>query len=333
MQNIPTKQKNNLQALCTLSDTPKAVNASSLTKLIREAPDPETALRGVLKSMPSPSHALQVKWRKNVIDVWAAHHSHVPELLELPIAADDISHAKALSETFEYLNIVESKPLSMIQENNEWLVSPGDVYHLAVQLPNLHNQPTMQSESEWQYLPLHRLRNSLQSLRLVRRYKNRLVIVKSRYKRYLELPTVQQYYLLWHADTYHIEWANYAGIWGDFMRVIQEYLPLLWSTCEGKEPDLAIDVRQWNKEVLQAFQSLWQQEGLLDQQPPRLALLSLVRFQSLPTALTQVILKDLFVRFGLIYGEGTLFAYTKPGLQLLTAEHDQNLPCNIDLLQ
>lgn len=333
MHNLPTKQKDNLQALCTLSNTPKAINPSSLTKIIQKASDPETALRGVLESMPSPSHTLQIKWHKIVKDIWAAHHPHIPELLDLPIAANDISHTKALNEAFEFLNIVQNKPLGMIQENKEWLVSPSDVYYLATQLPNLHNQPVIQSESEWQYLPLHRLRNSLQSLRLIRRYNNQLVIVKSRYNRFLELPSVQQYYLLWHADTYHIEWSDYAGLWGDFLRVVQEYLPLLWSTCQKKDADLAIDIRQWNKEILETFQSLWQQEGLLDQQPPQSALLSLVRFQSLPTALTQVILKDLFVRFGLIYGEGTIFAYTKPGLQLLNAEHNQDLPCNLDLLQ
>lgn len=333
MYNLPTKQQDNLQALCTLSDTPKAINPSSLTKLIQDAPDPETALRGVLKSMPSPSHALKIKWHKIIKDIWAAHHPHIPELLNLPIAVKDISHAKALNEAFEYLNIVQNKPLCMIQENKEWLVSPKDVYYLATQLPNLHNQPAIQSESEWQYLPLHRLRNSLKSLRLIRRYNNQLVIVKSRYSRFLELPSVQQYYLLWHADTYHIEWSDYAGIWGDFMRVVQEYLPLLWGACQNKESDLAIDIRQWNKEILETFQPLWQQEGLLDQQPSQSALLSFVRFQSLPTALTQVILKDLFVRFGLIYGEGTIFAYTAPGLQLLNAEHNQDLPCNLDLLQ
>lgn len=333
MQNIPTNQKNNLQALCTLSDTPETVSPSSLTKLIQEATDPETALREVLNSMPSPSHTLKTKWRKIVKDIWSTHNPHVPELLGLPIAANDIAHTKALNEAYEYLNIIQNKPLRMIQENKEWLVSPSNVFRLATQLPSLHNQPTIQSESEWQYLPLHRLRSSLQSLRLIRRYKNQLVIVKSRYQRFLELPTVQQYYLLWHADTYHIEWSDYAGVWGDFLRVIQEYLPILWSTCQNKEPDIAIDIRQWNREVLESFQSLWQQDGLLDKQPPQSALLSLIRFQSLPTALTQVILKDLFVKFGLIYGEGTLFAYTKHGLQLLNAEHDQDLPCNLDLLR
>ena len=332
MQHISTNQKSNLEALCTLSDTPKAVNPSSLTKLITEAPDPETALRTLLESMPSPSHALKVKWHKIVKDIWVIHHPHVSELLDLPFAANDISHTNALNEALEFLNIIQNKPLNMIQENKEWLVSPSDVYYLATQLPSLHNQPAIQSESEWQYLPLHRLRNSLQSLRLVRRYKNQLVIVKSRYARFLELPTVQQYYLLWHADTYHIDWSDYAGVWGDFMRIVQEYLPLLWGVSQDKEPDLSIDIRQWNKEVLESFQSPWQQEGLLDQQPPQTALLSLVRFQSLPTALTQVVLKDLFVRFGIIYGEGTLFAYTKPGLQLLHAEHNQDLPFNLDLL-
>jgi hypothetical protein len=244
MQNLPANQKSNLQALCTLSDTPKTVSPSSLTKIIEQAPDPETALREVLKSMPSPSHTLQTKWQKTINDIWATHHLHIPELLKLPIAANDVSHTKALTEAREYLNIIQNRPLRMIEENKEWLLSPDDVYYLATQLPSLHNQPAIQSESEWQYLPLHRLRHSLQSLRLIRRYKNQLVIVKNRYKHFLQLPSVQQYYLLWHADTYHIEWSDYAGIWGDFMRVVQEYLPLLWSVSRNQKPDYAIDIRQ-----------------------------------------------------------------------------------------
>jgi len=332
MQPINHSPATHLQALCTLSDTPKAVNPNSLTKLIQAAPDPATALGKVLQSMPSPSEALATKWRQIVKDIWAAGHPHIPALLELPLAASDISSTVALQHAHDYLRFVDHQPLHMIEENKDWLISPDDVHSLATQLSHLHHQPVLQTESEWQYLSLHRLRRVLQSLRLIRRYKSELVIVKSRYQKFLALPLVQQHYLLWHADAYHIDWSDYAGIWGNYFHVVQEYSPFLWSISHNKKPDIAVDLRQWNRAMLESFYLLWQQEGLLDQHLPETALFSLVRFQSLPTALTQVILRDLYIKHGLIYGQGTQFAYTTFGLKLLEQEYQQELPCNLDLI-
>lgn len=332
MQNLPTKQKNNLQALCALSDTPAALNLTSLTILIQESPDPATALKEVFNSIPNPSDALKAKWQKIVRDIWAAHHTHIPELLNLPLTTNEIIQTNALNEAREYLKIVKHKPLHMINEGKEWLVSPEDVNHLAAQLPTLHNQPTIQAENEWQYLLLHRLRSTLESLRLVRRYRDQLILVKSRYQKFNSLPTVQQYYLLWHAEAYHTNWSEYSGAWGDYLQIVQEYLPLLWNVSIDKEAGHISDVRQWNQEVIENFYPIWQQEGLLEQQASPNALLTMVRFQSLPTALTQVIIKDLLGRYGMIYGEGMAFAYTSAGIKQLTAEYNQDLPCHIEVL-
>jgi len=331
MNTQPPNQHHNLQALCTLSDSPKAVNPQSLTKLIQDSPDPETALRAVLKSLPSSSETLQNKWHNIVMDIWSASHPHIPALVDLPIAAEDVYQSIALDDAHAYLNAVQQKPIQLISANKEWLINAPDAHYLATQVPSLANQSTLQLENEWQYLPLRRLRTSLQSLRLIRRYKNQLVIVKSRYQQFMSLPLVHQYYLLWHADTYHVEWGDYAGIWGDYLRIVQEYLPLLWSISQRDTPDMAIDVRHWNKEMIESFYPLWQQAGLLDRQTNQTALLSLVRLQSLPTALTQVIIKDLFARFGLIYGQGTVFSYHQLGVNLLTLEHLEELPCNVEL--
>lgn len=322
----------NLQALCTLSDSPQAINPQSITKLMQEAPDPATAVRAVINSMPVSSEVLQSKWRKMIINIWSDQHPHIPELLALPIAGSDISHSHAISDALAYLKIINQRPAPMVFENKEWLISADYTYNLSSQMPSLHSQPILPLENEWQNLNLHRLRLTLQSLRLVRRFRHQLVIVTSRYQKFLSLPLIQQYYLLWHADAYHVEWHDYAGIWGDYLKIVQEYLPLLWSISRHAMPDMANDIRQWNQEVLMTFQPLWQRAGLFDRQPPKTALFALVRLQSLPTALTQVILQDLFVKYGIVAGEGITFAYTAPGLKLLQSEHAKDLPCHLDLL-
>lgn len=329
--NRPPAYKN-LQALCTLSDSPSAINPQTITKLIQDAPDPTTALRSVFNSMPGASEVLQTKWQQMIIKIWSDHHPHIPELLTLPLAAADIAPTRAINDALTYLAVINRCPAQMILENKEWLVAADDAYNLANQMPSQQGQPHLPLENEWQNLTLHRLRLALQSLRLVRRYKRQLVIVTSRYQRFLSLPQIQQFYLLWHADAYHVEWYDHAGIWGDYLKIVQEYLPLLWSVSRQAVPDMVYDIRQWNQDVLATFQPLWQQAGLFDRQPPQTAFFALIRLQSLPTALTQVILQDLFVKFGLVYGEGMTFAYTRPGLKLLRLEHGRDLPCHLDLL-
>ena len=128
-----------------------------------------------------------------------------------------------------------------------WLLSPSNIQHLAVNIPSLQYNLVLQIENEWQILRLRRLRSVLQSLRLVRRYKNKLVIVKCRYKRFVQLPAIHQFYLLWHTETYHIDWSQFSAIWGDYLSVIQDYLPLLWEVSSANKPHVPHDIRQWNQ--------------------------------------------------------------------------------------
>jgi hypothetical protein len=329
---LATPTYKNLQALCTLSDSPKAVNPQSITKLMLDSPDPAAAVRSVINSMPGASEVLQTKWRQTVINMWAEQHYHLPELLTLPISGNDIAHTQVINDALSYLDIINRRPVPMVFENQEWLVSSDHVYRLASQMPSQQGKPLLPLENEWQNFNLHRLRLVLQSLRLVRRYKNQLVTVSGRYQKFLSLPLVQQYYLLWHADAYHVEWHDYSGIWGDYLKIVQEYLPLLWSISHSAVPDRDYDIRHWNQEILSLFQPLWQRAGLLDRQPPQTAMFALVRLQSLPTALTQVIMHDLFAKYGMVYGEGLIFSYSEPGLKLLHTENGKDLPCHLDLL-
>ena len=288
-------------------------------------------MRNVLDQVPAHSDVLLRKWRQLVVDLWSQHHPHIPVLLDLPIAADDVADVAAIQDTLAVLHLLNNKPAKMVKESAEWLLNPDDAYYLASNLPSLNQRPLVRIENEWQCLPLRRLRTLLQTLRLVRRLKDDLVIVKSRYQRFIELPIIQQYYLLWHTEVYHINWSQFAGIWNDYINVIQECLPLLWDVSERALPDMPYDVRQWNQDMWDTFSPFWDQEGLLERQPDDSALLAFVRTHSLPTGVTQVIMRDLFERYGLLVDEGKLYVWTTLGTELIATERTQELPCALDI--
>ena len=328
-----TKTRSNLKALCALSETRARLNPGKISSLIHESPDPATAVRDVLDQVPAHSDVLLRKWRQLVVDLWSQHHPHIPVLLDLPITTDDVADVAAVQDALAALHLLNNKPAKMVKEDTEWLLSPDDAYHLTTNLPSLNRRPLVQIENEWQCLPLRRLRTLLQTLRLVRRLKDDLVIVKSRYQRFIELPVIQQYYLLWHTEVYHINWSQFAGIWSDYISVVQECLPLLWDLGEEALSDMPYDVQQWNQDMWDTFSPLWAQEGLLERQPNDSALLAFVRTHSLPTGITQVIMRDLFERYGLLVGEGELYIWTTLGTELMAAERTQELPCALDLIK
>ena len=294
---------NHLAALCALSNAPKTITPDSLTELILSAPDPETATRHVLKHVSAYSDALKNKWRKIVFNLWSTNHTHVPGLLSLPITTEDVSNVAILQDALAFLFVIQDKPADMVQEADEWLLSSSDINRLALNIPSLQSRLPLQVENEWQMLRLRRLRSVLQSLKLIRRYKNKLIIVKCRHKRFMQLPAIHQFYLLWHTEAYHVDWSEFSAIWGDFLSVIQDYLPLLWEVSSSSQPHLPHNIRQWNQNMWNAFHPLWEQAGLLDQPSRKTVLFSLVRLPSLPTAVTQVIMSDLFERYGLIGGQ------------------------------
>lgn len=323
---------NDLRALCVLSNPSRTINPEIITRLVHDAPDPETAFREVIGSMAGYSDILQTKWRKVITKMWSVHHPHLPGLLNLPIAADDISDVPALADAKAYLNTILIHPATMQKSNGEWQLCASDAFYYASQLPSLNKRPLLPIENEWQSLMLRRTRSVLQALRLVHRVGNKLALVKSRYQRFQKLPITHQYYLLWHADTYHVDWSQYSGIWGDFLKTTQEYLPVLWHLSDNTRINLQYDVRRWNQNLFDSFFPLWDQSGFLDRQTGNTALFNLIRVQSLPTAITQVILKDLFEKYGLVVFDDLSFTYTGLGIKILSAEQSEELPCALDLL-
>ncbi|MBI4022471.1 MAG: hypothetical protein HY372_03865 [Candidatus Andersenbacteria bacterium] len=322
-----------LKALCALSQARDPVSPRKISRLIYHAPDPATAVRAVLEQLPAHSEVLTRKWRQLVVDLWSQHHPHIPVLLDLPITTSDVAEVPSVQDTLALLRLISDRPAAIAREGSEWLLAPEDAYHLATNLPSLKHRPLIQLENEWQCLPLRRLRTTVQALRLLRRHGRELSLVKARYQRFIALPVIQQYYLLWHTEAYHVNWAPFAGIWGDYMTVVQECLPMLWDMSEGALPDIPYDIRQWNQDMWDTFAPLWAQEGLLQRQGGDSALLTFVRTHSLPTAVTQVVMRDLFERYGLIIGEGEFYLWTTLGSELLAAERTQELPCALDLLK
>ncbi|MEX1997670.1 MAG: hypothetical protein WEA04_03265 [Candidatus Andersenbacteria bacterium] len=326
-----------LRALCMLSNVPQTIDLQGLLGKVQQAPDPETAVRTVLGTISVTSEVLERKWRSAIMAWWSMHHPHVPLLPSLALSSDEVLTVPMLQDAHAFLEAIFCQPADLVEEQGELLLNPADVLRIAGSLPSQALMPALPVESEWSYLPLRRLRATLQALRLVRPVKGRLVVVRSRYERFRKFPATQQFYLLWHADTYHVDWAEFAGMWGKFVRVIQDYLPLLWDLGEHLEPGQQVDRSHWALEVLETFAPLWEEEGLLQIGQGQAAILPIVQQHALPTILEKFMIRDILHRHGLItlseeFGQLSLFTWTTIGASVFKAELTQELPCGLELL-
>jgi len=326
-----------LKALCALSDLNEPHDWRYLTNLITDAPDPETAVQGVLDQIPTTSETLHRKWRSVITDMWSLQHPHVPLLAELPLPTDSAEHAPILADARAYIAELQQQPVAIVEEKHEWLVEPDDAMRLAKALPSYAELPLTTLETEWNLTPLRRLRAVLQAARLARPLKGELVPVQSRIQRFNALPAKHQLFILWHADIYHVDWAEFSGLWSPYARVVQDYLPLLWEAMTGASADSVGERAAFASSIMQTYSPLWNEEGLLDLKPGHAAALHLVQQHALPTVIDRFLLQDLFERHGLVtlsdeFGSISKFAWTGIGEALLLAEHNQQLPCGNDLL-
>lgn len=332
---VPAHAKK-LKALCLLSNASATISVEGLLHTVRRAPDPETAVREVLRCVTVTSEILERKWRSTITSLWAAHHPHVPLLPQLKLASEEVSHVPILQDAHAFLEEILCQPAQLQEEHGELVLAAPDVWRLAAALPTLRAHGDLPVESEWAYLPLRRLRAVLQALRLVRPVKGKLVVVRSRYERFRHFPAMQQFYVLWHADAYHVDWGEFAGMWGRFTRVIQDYLPLLWDLGEHVEAGQDVDRVIWSRDVLETFAPLWEEEGLLEIGRGQAAILPIVQQHALPAILEKFILDDVLQRHGVITAsehEGkTYYTWTAIGSRIFAAELTQELPCGLELL-
>lgn len=277
------------QALVHLSDWTQPVKAGELTSFIGEAPDPETARRKVLASISTSSATIRRKWLEAVDDMWLTQHPRYPLLLDLSVATSDLGPAAVVVAANEFLTKLAEQPIPLAD------VRPQD----------------------------SRLRAALQAARLVRVNRGQLVIVRSRYERWREFPTLQQFFILWHVDTHHVAWPQFAqGPWQGYVRVIQNYLPLLWDVSYQQQK-IATDCEAWSKQAVDAFAWAWEHDHH--------SLLPLERYLLL-NVVEQLVLRDLFVRYGLVQWVEDRLRWTRLGQEMMATELQADVPCGIGLL-
>lgn len=309
-----------LKALLTLSHFRKSMTASRLDTVARTAPDPETAIRKVLGELADTSPALERQWRKTVTALWAQHHPEVPALPDLPLTKKDAIATFQLLDALAVVNALTHHPARLVPHGHHTHIHPQDHARLARVLESGDRAG------------LERLRAVLEAVHLIRPYRGQLQVVRSRLKRFLTLPRSYQFYALWHADVYHVAWADFAHDWQEYVSSVQDYLPLLWESAGHSSPDTTIDKHDWCLGVMETFVPIWTQQGVLTPSQGRWSLLSLFHQCTLPVVLNQLLINDLFARYGLIQFEPDgNFVWTTLGTTLMAAERDHSIPCGLEL--
>ncbi|MEX1112667.1 MAG: hypothetical protein WEC84_04335, partial [Candidatus Andersenbacteria bacterium] len=237
------------------------------------------------------------------------------------------------------------RPASVDYERDGWSVAAQDLDRLIAVIPSLKDVAMEGVEHEWNYIPLRRLRVLLQAARLVRVYKGRLCVIQSRYDHFRTLPLPQQYYTLWHTDVYHVDWEAFAGQWRAYIRVMQNYLPLIWEMTEDLEEGEACSAENIVLACIEAFTPLWEQEVEAGESSLR----NLYQRYGLPVVIEKLVVRDILERYGIVKAEqplDSLFSrllrsegdeapalrVTKAGETVLRGEREQDLPCSVDIL-
>lgn len=321
-----------LEALCLLSDV-EATAAGELFDAIQAAPDPETAARLTEARITVDSPLLKRKWREVVWRLWGSAHPGVPKVPDVGLSSLEVNEVPFLQDAVAYLALLAERPAELITERGELLLAPDDVVRLRCALPSVAAASTWAVENEWGYLGIRRLRATLQAMRLVRPVNGRLSVVRSRYERWRKWPATLQFYTLWHADVYHTNWVHFGGMWGDFMHIVQDNLPILWEVHGTAQSGTLQTGQRWCLDVLEAFSPLWYEAGLFDAAQGKGSWLKLVRQNSIGTAIHQLLLSDLFERHGLLQSEGMDFSWTERGVTMLEAERQRQLPCAVETLK
>ena len=341
-----------LQALWTLRGFSESVNGEDLAHIIAEAPDPETASRIITNRVKISSDALNKKWRKIINQTWLHQHPYVSHELDLRLTSQDVADIPALIDAKALLQELYRQPAVLVRdEDGEATLDPREIRRLASVMPSFDNESLVDVEHEWGCVPLRRMRAVLLANRLVRIYNGQLRVVESRYHRFNQLPLPQQFYCLWHADVYHVEWSDFAASWGKYISLVQNYLPLVWEvSVDVLDEEESTNVHDIAQAYWEVFRPLWQQEkGAMAMTGSR-TFMEVYEQCALPSIAERLLIGDILVRYGIAeledssvdqlfsdrisppnYIEGDL-SWTKVGHVMLAAEREEELPCALDIL-
>ncbi len=188
-------------------------------------------------------------------------------------------------------------------------------------------------ESEWGSVRLRRQRMLLQHVRLIRPYSGRVAIVGKKYAKWQQLTAEQQYYVLWHTDTYHMPWGEFAGEWRQYIETIQEYLPLVWEVLNEGIELKAKETNQWLQLLLDAFIPIWEEKGLDCSDQPTSLVWATYKKMALPLVMRQLLFNGWLARYGIISQRNNRYLkVTDAGKHVIQAERTANLACGLDLL-
>lgn len=338
-----------LKALWTLSGFAGDVDVNELSQLISDAPDPETACRAITKQVNEGSEALFNQWRKIISRTWMDFHPHASSSLDLPLTSRDVLGSQVLRDARALIEEIENHPVTLTNESGGWTIDCRELSRLVQAMPSLNNTVNLAVEHEWSCPNLRRVRHILQSLRLIRVYKGQLVTVQQRSQRFMKLPLPQQFYLLWHADVYHVDWDQYAGQWRPYVHLMQNYLPLIWEMSEDVHAGHMYNTHEMAHSLIEVFEPLWQQEMNWPDQGQKRSFAQVYERSALPAVIERLLIDDIFARHGLIELHDSVdvllspFNYrlgrtegngrwTRIGQILLDAEQNLDLPCAHDIL-
>lgn len=348
--NLENSTQQALKALWTLSGFAGDVNVDQLSQLIGDAPDPETACRAITKFMHDDSEVLFKQWRKIISRTWLDFHPQASCAVDLPLTSKDVVQSPVLRDARALLEEINERPATLTREKAGWTIDCRELGRLVRALPSGHDMANTAIEHEWSFSNLRRVRHILQALRLIRVMKGKLIAVRSRRDRFMQLPLPQQFYLLWHADVYHVDWDQYAGQWRSYVSLMQNYLPLIWELGGEVDAGQIYSTHEMAHTLIDVFEPLWQQElNWPERNRPR-SFAQVYERSALPIVVEKLLIDDIFARHGLIELHDSVdvllspFNYkvskiegngrwTKIGQILMDAEQNRDLPCAHDILE
>lgn len=305
--------QSNVRALLELSGYTDAKVESRMVNVIKRSPDPETALRHMLKIIPIESDVLLQKWRKYIFHIWASSHKKAPKQLCIPLTSKEVAFAPALVEVHTLVQELRENPVSLNKDLSVHFLPSSQEVQYAKDLPSFGQDS----------LHVRRVCALLEELQLVRPYKGKVSVVESRYRQFSALPLPSQYYLLWHVDMYHLDWQEYFTQWGSHLVLFQQYLPMVWEMVSQIQTGERVSLDALTARIVRAFRPMWQQElsvGLYE--------------QSVLQGMVELWLVDKVLnRYAFIEEiSDRMFTWTSAATATIELERNTKLPCATDVL-